>query len=133
MQSSTRERMLHRPTEIGSSTSSGLTALRRRTDYSFWHWTLMLSSNITPWRADNTQAALLCPGYAAMAHTFITTIYASSKMDLKEIQPRETRRRTLAHLSVWIRLPLPTLGNLTTPRVMLGAALGLYALRKRSD
>jgi hypothetical protein len=39
------------------------------------------------------------------------------------------RRRTLAHLSVLIRLLLPTLGKPTTPTVTLCDALGLYALR----
>jgi len=46
---------------------------------------------------------------------------------------RETRRRTLARLSVLIRLLLPTFGKPTTPTVTLCAALGLYALRRRSN
>ena len=40
-------------------------------------------------------------------------------------------RLTLARLSVLIKLLLPTLGNPTTPTVILCAALGLYALSKR--
>jgi hypothetical protein len=42
----------------------------------------------------------------------------------KAIEPRETQR-TLARLSVLIRLLLPTLGKPTTPTVTLCAALGL--------
>jgi hypothetical protein len=53
------------------------------------------------------------------------------------IQPKETRRRTLARLSGLIRLLLPMLAKPKTPAVMhvmlCCAALGLYALRGRSN
>lgn len=48
------------------------------------------------------------------------------------IQPRETRRRTLARLSVSIRLLLPTFGKPGTPTGTLCAVLGLYTLSSRS-
>jgi hypothetical protein len=46
------------------------------------------------------------------------------------IQPRETRRRTLARLIGLIRLLLPMLGKPKTQAVMLCAALGLYAFEE---
>lgn len=56
------------------------------------------------WRVEDPQATLeswtncnffVCPGCAATAHPFTTTMYISSKIE-NIIQPRETRRRTLA-------------------------------------
>ena len=38
----------HPPMEIGSSTSSGWTTLRRSTDDSFWPWMVSSTSNMTP-------------------------------------------------------------------------------------
>jgi hypothetical protein len=70
----------------------------------------------------------VCPGCAATAHTFTgftTTMYASSKMEKKIIQHRETRRRTLAHLCVLIRLLLLTLGKPTTPTVTQASCCGV--------
>ena len=43
------------------------------------------------------------------------------------------RGRTLTRLSVLIRLLLPTFGKPTTPTVTFCDALGLYALRRRSN
>ena len=43
------------------------------------------------------------------------------------------RRRTLARLSALVRPLLPTLGKPTTPTVTFCDALGLYALKRRSN
>ena len=127
----------HPPTEIGSSTPSGLTTMRRSTDDAFWPWMLSSSSNITP-GVDDPQAALELDRLQLVRVSRLRGNGAHLHNDAHVIKEGKNycylaRRRTLARLNVLIRLLLPTFGKPTTPTVTFCDALGLYALRRRSN